>query len=91
MAQDGRKRDRERVEHGHYAEEYPVERFLDVFVARDDPAEPLSSTEVADVLGCSRQTAVSKLDTLVDRDALRTKKIGARARVWWRSEKERSQ
>lgn len=85
MVEDKRKRpDRPRGEHGHYSTEYPVERVLAAFTERDDPSEPLSAPEVADILGCDRRTATQKLETLAERDEVRTKKIGARARVWWR-------
>lgn len=79
MAQDGRT-DRDRTEHGNYAEEYPPERFLAVF--DDRPFEPLTSREVADIVGCTRKTAFAKLTILDDQDRLKTKKVG-RIRLWW--------
>jgi DNA-binding IclR family transcriptional regulator len=68
---------------GHYTEEYPPEQVLDVFERNDDPCEPLSAGEIANELTCDRKTAYNKLTTLAERGALRTKKIGARGRVWW--------
>lgn len=56
---------------------------LEVFDTRDDPAEPLTAPEVADALGCSRRTALDKLQTLADRGILESKKVGGRAVVWW--------
>lgn len=83
MAENGRK-DRERTEHGYYAEEYPPKRVLAVFEDAVDPCEPLTASEVAARLDCDRKTAYNKLSTLVEQDALSTKKVGARGRVWWR-------
>ncbi|WP_255198332.1 bacterio-opsin activator domain-containing protein [Halorarius litoreus] len=45
--------------------------------------EPLTTTEVSDVLGVPRRTVYKRLGSLVDRGALQTKKVGAHARVWW--------
>lgn len=47
---------------------------------------PLTTTEVAEPLELPRRTAYKRLSTLVDRGALRTKKVGANARVWWRAD-----
>jgi len=77
--------ERPRSEHGHYAEEYPPEEILAVFKELDDPCEPLSARGVANRLECDRKTAFNKLETLGEQGELRTKKIGARARVWWLS------
>ena len=54
-----------------------------VLRGRDDPHAPLTASEAADALGCARRTAYNKLMDLVDGGALRTKKVGARGRVWW--------
>lgn len=59
-------------------------RTLAVFDQRDDPSEPLTTPEVADSLDCVRRTAYKRLEELVERGELRTKKTGARSRVWWR-------
>lgn len=48
------------------------------------PGEPLTSVEVATAVGCTRRTAYNKLRTLESEGELRTKKVGARGRVWWR-------
>lgn len=56
---------------------------LDVFSDRDDTAEPLSTTDVAERLDCPRRTAYNKLSSLSERGQVRTKRVGARARVWW--------
>ena len=54
-----------------------------VFEKRDDVAEPLTATEVSEELNCTRRTALTKLQTLHENDAVETKKVGGRARVWW--------
>ncbi|PSP82494.1 hypothetical protein BRC83_09350 [Halobacteriales archaeon QS_1_68_17] len=63
--------------------EFTESDVLDVFTSRDDYAEPLTATEVADVLGCSRRTALNKLNALEERTDLTSKKVGGRSRVWW--------
>ncbi|MFB6142898.1 MAG: hypothetical protein ABEJ30_06100 [Halorientalis sp.] len=70
--------------------EYTLSDVLEVFTSRDDPAEPLTATEVADALGCSRRTALNKLHELAERTggsdsdvAVTSKKVGGRSRVWW--------
>jgi len=45
--------------------------------------EPVTASEVAAELGCTRRTALSRLDELADRGEVRSKKVGARSRVWW--------
>lgn len=58
---------------------------LAVFDERPTPFEPLTTPEIADALDCERRTAYKRLDTLVDRGEVATKKVGASARVWWRN------
>ncbi len=57
---------------------------LEAFERRTDRNEPLTTTEVADATGCARRTAYNRLEALADEGELRTKKVGACARVWWR-------
>lgn len=64
-------------------EQFSVETVLALFSHRSDMARPLTANDVMDELGCSRRTAHNKLGTLVDRDLLETRKVGARSRVWW--------
>ena len=54
-----------------------------VFEDRGDYAEPLTASEVADELGCSRRTALNKLHDLQEETDLTSKKVGGRSRVWW--------
>ncbi|MFC7133139.1 MULTISPECIES: bacterio-opsin activator domain-containing protein [Salinibaculum] len=58
-----------------------VDEVLPVF--ESGGAEPYSSREVADELGCARTTAYKKLQRLAEAGVLETKKVGAKARVWW--------
>jgi len=60
-----------------------VEAVLALFSDRSDKGRPLTANDVMDELGCSRRTAHNKLNELVDREMLETRKVGARSRVWW--------
>jgi DNA-binding transcriptional ArsR family regulator len=75
--------DRDRNEHGQFADRIPPEEALAVFESRDDRARPLTAGDIADALDCSRRTAHNKLGELTERGLLRTRKVGARSRVWW--------
>ncbi|MFB6094820.1 MAG: ArsR family transcriptional regulator [Halodesulfurarchaeum sp.] len=74
---------RERNEHGQYADTIPPEQVLSVFERREDRARPLTANDVMEALDCSRRTAHDKLNELVERGILETRKVGARSRVWW--------
>lgn len=63
--------------------EFALEDVTAVFEARDDYAEPLTASEIADELGCSRRTALNKLHLLSEQTDVRSKKVGGRSRVWW--------
>ncbi|WP_227377113.1 bacterio-opsin activator domain-containing protein [Haladaptatus halobius] len=58
---------------------------LAIFDTADPPHAPLTTSEVADALDCTRRAAYDRLTTLVERNELETKKVGARGRVWWRA------
>lgn len=75
--------DRDRNEHGQYADRIPPERVLSVFEDRTDRARPLTANDVMEALDCSRRTAHDKLNQLVAEGLLETRKVGARSRVWW--------
>ncbi|MFC7071803.1 HTH domain-containing protein [Halovenus rubra] len=62
---------------------FELEDVTTVFEERDDYAEPLTASEVADELGCSRRTALNKLHELEAETDLMSKTVGARSRVWW--------
>ena len=63
--------------------EFELEDVTAVFEARDDYAEPLTASEIADELGCSRRTALNKLHALAEETDIESKKVGGRSRVWW--------
>ncbi|SEO82345.1 HTH domain-containing protein [Halorientalis persicus] len=63
--------------------EYTESNVLDVFTSREDYAEPLTATEIADRLDCSRRTALNKLHALSEKTDVTSKKVGGRSRVWW--------
>ncbi|WP_254863399.1 PAS domain S-box protein [Halovivax gelatinilyticus] len=46
--------------------------------------EPRTTPEVAERLDLGRRSTYDRLQRLVERESLRTKKVGANARVWWR-------
>lgn len=62
----------------------PLGEALAAFDRVGDTNEPLTASEVAAELDCARRTAYGKLEALTERGDLRTKKVGARGRVWWR-------
>lgn len=74
---------RERNEQGQYNDHIPLEKVRDVFDRRDDLARPLTATDIIDELGVARGTAHKKLKALVSRGDIKTRKVGARGRVWW--------
>ncbi|MFB6151263.1 MAG: ArsR family transcriptional regulator [Haloarculaceae archaeon] len=74
---------RDRDEDGQYEGEIPLRAVHEVFEQRDDRARPLTASDVMEAVGCSRRTAHNKLNELVERDVLRTRKVGSRSRVWW--------
>ncbi|MFC6758211.1 GAF domain-containing protein [Halomicroarcula sp. GCM10025894] len=45
---------------------------------------PLTTSEVASELSVSRRTTYERLSQLSDQGLLQTKKVGAKARIWWR-------
>lgn len=61
----------------------PLRDVHEVFDQREDRARPLTASDVMEAVGCSRRTAHNKLNELVDRGVLRTRKVGSRSRVWW--------
>ncbi|WP_435157531.1 ArsR family transcriptional regulator [Haladaptatus sp. DFWS20] len=75
--------ERQRNEHGQYSDRLPAKTALDVFEKRTDRGRPLTANDVMEALDCSRRTAHNKLNELVEREMLATRKVGARGRVWW--------
>jgi len=56
-------------------------RYLGAVAESPDPI--VTSTEVADKVGVTQQGAYEKLSDMQDRNLIRSKKVGAHARVWW--------
>lgn len=56
---------------------------IEVFRGRADYAEPLTASEIAEELDCSRRTALNRLHDLQDGTDVTSKKVGGRSRVWW--------
>jgi excisionase family DNA binding protein len=63
--------------------QYTESAVIEVFRERTDYAEPLTASEVAERLGCSRRTALNKLYELAENTDITSKKVGGRSRVWW--------
>ncbi|MFB6201657.1 MAG: hypothetical protein ABEI98_06570 [Halorhabdus sp.] len=83
--QGDRRQERARDENGQFADSVATEDVLGVF---DDVAGPVvTSTDVADVLGISTESARQHLNDLVG-ETLRRRKTG-RTIVYWRVEEER--
>ena len=53
------------------------------------PDAVLTSTEVAEAVDMSRQGVASRFEQLAEDGFLKTKKVGAHARVWWITERGR--
>jgi len=76
----------ERDEAGNYTETVTLDAVLGVFRHVDGPV--VTSADVADRMGCSRETARRKLRTLEDRGRIDSRKTAGRV-VWWLVEPER--
>ena len=74
---------REHGDDGTYVETVPLGRVLEVFDAVDGPV--ILSADVADELGCSRETARRKLQQLHDRGDLARRKVSRRV-IYWRAD-----
>ncbi|WP_042662150.1 helix-turn-helix transcriptional regulator [Haloferax sp. ATB1] len=48
------------------------------------PGTPVTTPEVAEGFDCTTRTIYNRLSSLVEDGVLRTKKVGANSRVWWR-------
>lgn len=59
------------------------EEVLHLFRELDDLCTPLTAQDIAEDLDCSRPTALRRLNELHDEEEIKTKKVGARGRVWW--------
>ena len=50
---------------------------------------PVTADELAEELGCDRQTACDKLEELAERGDVETKCVGESVRVWWTTDRKR--
>lgn len=73
--------DRERNEQGRYVSTVTPERVLEVLRESNDPV--LTAKEVGDELGCTSEAARQRLHELEERGDIESKKVGARAVVWY--------
>ena len=60
------------------------EDVLEKVNALGPPGTPVTTPEVAEEFDCTQRTIYNRLEALVDNDILKTKKVGANSRVWWR-------
>lgn len=74
---------RERGDSGRYVETVALDDVLTVFERVDGPV--VTSSDVAETLDCSRETARRKLGELGDRGLLEGRETAGRV-VWWRAE-----
>lgn len=78
--------DRERSEAGQFVETVTLEDVLGVFDRVDGPV--ITSSDVADELGCTTEAARQKLTRLYDRGEVDKRKTG-RTVVYWRVDEQR--
>lgn len=71
---------RNRGEGGRFAEKASLD---DVLAVLDERDEPLTGTEVGNVLEISNRSALDKLNELHERGDIERKKVGGRSVVWW--------
>lgn len=77
--------ERARDEKGQFVETVTPERVLAVM--RDADAPVLTAGDIADELGCTPEAVTKKLKRLQDHDRVARRQVGARAVVWWLTEK----
>jgi hypothetical protein len=78
--------ERTRDSAGKFVETLTPERVLAVMREHDAPV--VTAREVADALDCTREGATKKLKQLREHGRVERKKVGARAVVWWRTDRE---
>jgi len=74
---------RERDESGRYMADVTPEEVLEVFDSVEGPT--ITTSDVVDVLECSREVARNRLNELVERGLVARRKSG-RVVLWWRVE-----
>lgn len=60
-----------------------IQDVLRVFKERAEICEPLEAREVGDELEIAKRTAHKHLQRAEDNTRLRSKRVGANAKVWW--------
>jgi len=65
------------------SQESLTRRLQETLAVFDQGGEPRTTTEIAGELDLGRRATYARLERLVDEGELRTKKVGANARVWW--------
>jgi Mn-dependent DtxR family transcriptional regulator len=63
--------------------EVTADDIFSIFTELDDPCEPLTTADIAEELDIAQRTALKQLKRTENETPLKSKKIGARARVWW--------
>ena len=53
---------------------------------RADPREPWTVKEIANEIGCGESTVYNRLRELKTQGRVKTKEVGASARIWWPAE-----
>jgi HTH-type transcriptional regulator, bacterioopsin transcriptional activator and related proteins len=75
---------RDNAVHGTMRSESLTDALREALAVFDGSGEPWTTPEVAECLELGRRSTYARLERLVERDRLETKKVGANARVWWR-------
>jgi predicted ArsR family transcriptional regulator len=78
---------RNRSDSGEFVESVTLAAVVEVFNEVEGPV--VTSGDVADTLGCSRETARRKLTELHEKGRVSRRKTAGRV-VWWRTDSERS-
>ena len=71
---------RERGDNGQFVEKASSDDVLTVLAEHN---EPMTGTEVGDILSISNRSALNKLNTLHEHGVIERKKVGGRSVVWW--------
>jgi len=73
--------ERERDSQGRYTGQIQLEDVLAVLKKANTPV--MTAKQVADEMGCTREAARQKLESLHEEEQVEKMKVGARAVVWW--------
>lgn len=78
--------ERERNEKGRYVSTITSDHVLEVLRENDDPV--LTAKEVGECIGCTSEAARQQLHDLHEDGKVESKQVGARAIVWWVSDRD---